>query len=113
MLRWLRNWWRSDRIRFAPGHFLLLQLEVGNRVLVRNRLWRLTDRQSTHTFNNVMVQMSLQELDSSAMATLQIRFNESGLGLPIAYWSDDMWSGELLEEDAVPLSLQHCADAEY
>ncbi len=101
MIRWIRSWWISDRIRFTPGHFRLFQMEVGNRVLVRNRLWRVTDKTDQVSESEVRVVFHLLEIDELVPVTAVLRFNAnaSGSGRPLVHWSGGDWQEELFEED--------------
>lgn len=101
MIHWIRRWWCSDRIRCTPGHFRLFQLEVGNRVLVRGRLWRVTAKNDHFSNSTVQVAFHLREVDElvACNATLQLNVNASGSGPPFVQWSGVDWVEELFEED--------------
>lgn len=99
MFRWIREWWNADRIRFTPGHCRLFQLTVGNRVLVRNRLWVVLDRQATPC----ELQFRLAEFDEPRpeSASLRVVLGSSETRLPTVDWSEPGWCDILLEGEIV------------
>ena len=108
MLRWLHSWWIADRIRFTPGHCRLFQLAVGDRVLVRNRLWLVADRREAIAEDHVNVQFQLAEIDEehSALARLSVELQDLNVRLPTVSWSGEGWAEELFEEDVVVLKAE-------
>ena len=106
MLRWIRNWWTSDRIRFTPGHSRLFQLTVGSRVLVRSRLWTVLDRLEIIAEGQVRVQFRLVEFDESEpdSATLRIDLANAETPCQSVTWSEPGWSDTLFEEEIVQVS---------
>ena len=101
MIRWIRDWWKADRIRITPGHCRLLQCAVGNRVLVRDRLWRITAKTENVTESEAIVVFSLVEIDEvePVSVALCVRIATTGLILPAVTWSGPSWREELMEED--------------
>lgn len=106
MLRWIHHWWIADRIRFAPGHCRLFQLAVGDRMLVRNRLWVVVERQEAIAEDHVNVQFQLTELDEehSVIARLSVELQDMNARHPKVSWRGEDWAEELFEEDVVILN---------
>ncbi len=103
ILATIRNWWFADRIRFRPGHSQLFQLRVGNRVLVRDRLWVVVGREDRLTYDAVTVAFKLAEFDEDKpeRALLCIRLKCSGFDSPTVDWLVGGLEELLLEEDIV------------
>lgn len=108
MLRWIHSWWIADRIRFTPGHCRLFQLVVGDRVLVRSRLWVVVERQEAIADDHVTVQFQLAELDEehAVFALLSVELQDLNARLPTVSWSGEGWAEELFEEDVVTLKAE-------
>ena len=108
MLRWIHSWWIADRIRFTPGHCRLFQLAVGDRVLVRNRLWVVVERHEAIAEDHVNVQFQLAELDEepSVFARLSVELQDLNARLPNVSWSGETWAEDLFEEDVVVLKAE-------
>ena len=111
MLQWIHSWWIADRIRFTPGHCRLFELAVGDRVLVRNRLWVVEERSEAIAENQVNVHFQLTELEeaneqvaSVVLARLKVELQDLNSRLPNVSWSGEDWAEELFEEDVVVLS---------
>lgn len=103
ILSTIRNWWFADRIRFTPGHSRLFPLRVGNRVLVRDRLWVVLDRKDRIDDDAVTVVFQLAELDEedSETALLCIRLQKSGVEGPTVEWIVSGLEELLFEEDII------------
>ena len=105
MLRWFHQWWIADRIRFTPGHCQLFQLAVGDRVLVRNRLWVVVERREAIAEVTIEVYFQLAEIDeeNSKSVRLHIGWQDLNYEVPTVGWKGDCWEEELFEEDVVVL----------
>ncbi len=103
ILSTIHNWWFADRIRFTPGHSRLFPMRVGNRVLVRDRLWVVLDREDRIAHDAVTVVFKLAEFDEvdSETALLCVRVQDSALDSPTVDWLLDGLEEMLLEDDIV------------
>ncbi len=103
ILSTIHNWWFADRIRFTPGHSRLFPMRVGNRVLVRDRLWVVLDREDRIAHDAVTVVFKLAEFDEvdSETALLCIRLQKSGFDGAAVDWIVGGLEELLLEEDIV------------
>ncbi len=105
MFEWIRAWWKADRIRHLPGQSRLLQWAVGSRVLVRDRVWRVTERADTVSDDEVCVVFRLLEMGAVEPVTADLHFRVSiaALSRPSVFWIGADWQDELLEEDIVTM----------
>ncbi len=62
----IHRWYSADRIRLSPSRGSLVRLQVGDRVLIRETLFIVVDRESTLCDSVSQVVYRLREPDSSS-----------------------------------------------
>ena len=105
LLRGIRNWWIADRIRITPGHCRLFQLTVGARVLVRDRLWVVVNRNDSISEETISLEVHLEEFDEmdTVEARLGVTFQTTSPYSIELEWSGLNWQEAIFEEDVVQL----------
>jgi hypothetical protein len=62
LTRCVRSWWSVDRIRISRSEGLLLQLQIGDRLLVMGKIWQV---------ENKLVESSSEGILSDGLKTIR------------------------------------------
>lgn len=73
-----QSWYAVDRIRVAPTTGRLLQLKVGNSILLRNQIYTVQERKLSHDHERGQVVFRLAS--SEGPAELTVPFNQGTVG---------------------------------